>query len=245
MAKSVVLYDGGQPLFKFPACDATRDFGCKFPTQIAGEYERGHFTLGNILQPAAHPYQRDAFLKLKKTDTEVDVALLVVPELHAVTQLFVHIDPNAPAGTDCCTARGDTMQGVTFDVFAKLVDTTKCEEADSIGELIAAGEDFTLPAGFTGLDANAEGVFHAFLDTSTTVVTTTEIPSGDPLVPGEHTTTAVTTTASGVFVPKGKALVIGVKLNSLPTGVDGTYAAMQGRIALVVKADNFEYPIHK
>lgn len=244
-SKTVALYDGGQPKFKFPAHDSTRDFGCMLPTTVAGEYNRGSFTLGNILQPAAHPYQRDALARLKKTDNPVSVALLVVPELHAVTQLFVRTEPKAPIGSDCCRNRGDTMQGVTFDVFAKLVDTTKCDEFDTIEALIDSGEDFPLPAGFTDIDANAENVFHAFLDTSTTTVTTTEVPSLDPLVPDTNTSVAVTTTASGVFIPVGKTLVLGVKLKTLPTGIDGTYHAMQGRIALVTKVDNFEYPIHK
>ncbi|ETD67548.1 hypothetical protein V757_11200 [Pelistega indica] len=252
MAKTVSLYDGGTPQFVFPAADATRRFGCRLPTQVAGEFDRGHFTLGNVLQPAAFPYQRDALAKIKAADVPVDVALLVVPELHSITQVFVHSNPTATvAGQNCCSAVTDSMQGVTFDVFAKLVDATKCgggcsgSEDITIEQLIAEGEDFALPSGFTGIDANAEIVRHGYLDTSSSKETSVVTKIEDPLSGSTIDGAAITTTASTVFVPAGRAVVLGIRLNTAPTGTAGTFAAMQGRIALVVKVDNFEYPISK
>lgn len=247
MAKTLALYDGGMPLFKFPGYDSTRDWGTPLPKQVAGEYNRGYFTLGNILQPAALPYQRDALAKARPTDIPVDVALVVIPELHSVNQIFVSVEPEAPAGPGCCGGANDTMEGVTFSVFAKLVNLSEAGDYDSVAEFIEASPDFELPDGFENLDANAEGYFHGSLATaeSTATTTVTLTDAFDQVEVESAVTSVATTVAPENFVPKGYSLVFGVRLETAPTGTAGVFEAMSGRIALVAKVENFEFPIHK
>lgn len=213
MAKTVALFEGGFPLPQFPACDNVRVWGCPLPKQVAGEYARGYFTLGHIFQPAVVPHQAGAMAKIKPGNVPVDVAMVVVPELHSVTELYLHVDPTAPTTkSGCCGVGGNTMAGVTFEVFAKIVDSAQCEEAESMEALIEAGEDFEVPADFKGIDASQRTIKHAFLDEATRA-----------------------------FVEEGKTLIYGIRLLTAPTGEDITFADLAGRVALVAKVGNFEF----
>ncbi|ETD72764.1 hypothetical protein V757_02160 [Pelistega indica] len=200
---TVMLYQGGNPQPQFPACGNTQRWACPLPTQIAGEYDRGSFTLGTVLQPAAIPFQAG---NLDGAKAGVSVGLLVVPELHSFTQLFVHVDPDAPAGLGCCGGNSNTMAGVTFEVVGKLIDTVGCDDYASIVDRFEAGEDVTVPDALKNIDASIRGAYHAFLDTATTTSTTTEVPSDDPLRGDTNTTVSTTTVASGAFVPEAKPL---------------------------------------
>ena len=151
--------------------------------------------------------------KVKPGNVPVDVAMVVVPELHSVTELYLHVDPTAPTTkSGCCGAGGNTMAGVTFEVFAKIVDSAQCEEAESMEALIESGEDFEVPADFKGIDASQRTIKHAFLDDATRK-----------------------------FVEEGKTLIYGIRLLTAPTGEDITFADLEGRVALVAKVGNFEF----
>lgn len=214
MADSVVLFEGGFPTSQLPAHDAFKTWGCPLPKQIAGEYDRGYFTLGNIFQPAAIPHQAAAMKRLKPTDVPADLAMIVIPEKHSHTELFLQVDPIAPMPiTGRYGPVVNTMAGVTFDVWAKVVDTAACETAKTMEELIGSGTDVEVPAEFKGIDASQHKVVHAFLADD-----------------------------QRKFIEEGKVLVYGIRLLSAPTGQDIKFEDLAGRIALVAKASNFEFP---
>lgn len=189
------LYKGGTPQVVFPGCFGQNVFGPPFPTRVAGEFDRGDFTLGDVLQPASRRYQADAL----STAAVGDVAdMVVVPEQHSMTELFVETDPN-PSRMASVGCAADSMNGVTFDIVGTYYDNTT----------FAAIGPFVAPAGFTGLNANVAAAVHAFAQ---------------------------------VYVPTGQSLVLGVKLNSAPTNTSVTFSDMAGRIALVAKVHDFDYP---
>lgn len=241
MAKTINLYDGGAPQYSFPGCDNIRKWDCPLPNQIAGEYGRGDFTLGTIFQPAAISHQAAAVEGLKKSDFPTVVNLLVIPQLHSMTEVFVRVLPDAYTG-NFCGAPG-AADGVVFNVVGKMVNLSDCANGDVL-EAYAAGEDYELPDVFSDINAAEHGAYHAFLDTSKTITTTVETPNPDPEGADTQTSTSATTTASGTFVPEGKALILGLQFTSGPSTEGVTLDMLTARLALVVKAGNFEFPIH-
>lgn len=67
-----------------------------YPTRVAGEYGRGRFTLGSFFDVLNNGNFRDA---VAAADVGVGdfISLLLVPEKHTVSDVFVEIDPEGGA----------------------------------------------------------------------------------------------------------------------------------------------------
>ena len=187
------LYRGGTPQVNFPGCFGQQVFGPPFPWKVAGEYGRGDFTLGEMLQPASRPYQAAALDGAAVGDV---VELVVVPEEHSLTQLFLKVEPHPPrsAGTSPVGCIRDSMNGVTFDLVGNFYDT----------ETYALLGPWTPPANFTGIDASVDASTHAFVQEY--------IPLGQVLVLGVRLLSAPTN-AGITFADMGGRIVVNTKVH--------------------------------
>ena len=144
----VILFRGGPciPLC-MPFCGpAPADIASKlsFPTRVAGEYDRGRFTLGALYDVMNNGNFRDA---VKAANVEADdfIALLMVPPKHTVSDLFVEVNPEGQVYAPNPRLLKKNAAGATFKIEARLFNSEG--EQQSV---------VTLPAAFNSLAADVK-----------------------------------------------------------------------------------------
>jgi hypothetical protein len=198
------LYKGGNQLLTFPYCDSQREFSLPYPERVAGEYGRGDFTLGDNIQPFYRPYQQAVMRDVKAGDL---VNLLVIPGEHSMSELYVKVEPVAPAIAPGCSSVGciaNTMEGVTVDIVGSVYGVND--------DALVKPPKFTLmmPGVLAGIDASVEKSVHAFMQQ---------------------------------YVEPLTVLLIGVLFVTGPTNAGETFADLAGRITVVAKTHDFQFPL--
>jgi hypothetical protein len=235
---NIQLFKGGTPQTTFPGCFGQQLFDAPFARRVAAEYARGYFTLGESLQPAFRPYQAKELHHAVVGDV---AELLSIPENTLLTSLSLDVDPEPPrvlnaSGVGCIA---DSMDGVTFTVVGTLYDTITGDVVGATGTL----------AGLLASQNNAAGVFSGseLLTSGSWAYATKSIDftfsasSAQVYRAGfAYVSSPVT---PGAFIPKGFTLVLGVQFASAPTNTNLTFADMAGRISLVVKVEDFQFPL--
>lgn len=118
------------------------------PCQVAGEYDRGDFTLGVPFVPSLTRRQSDAMKEITSSaDYPMIIWLEVIPQEHCTwTKMALRIEPDisgaCSSDTSCCKA---DSKGLTFDVVEQEFDN-KTLEPIGAPEVIGA---------WTGLNADA------------------------------------------------------------------------------------------
>lgn len=85
-----------------------------YPRRVAGEYDRGRFTLGNTLDLLNNGRFRNT---VAQADIKVGdfVSLVLVPEEHTYSDVFVKVDPKNYSASPVVFSP-PRVEGVTFDV---------------------------------------------------------------------------------------------------------------------------------
>lgn len=108
-----------------PICDGCRSSDMSehlpFPGKIAGEYNRGNFTLGQSLNPAVNQRQRTALGCVAAAVGDF-IPLLLVPELHTIDDVFVEVQTDQTIYVPNVHVLSNNMAGLTFDVEARIYD---------------------------------------------------------------------------------------------------------------------------
>jgi len=103
-----------------------------FPCQVAGEYNRGDFTLGIPFVPTLTRRQKDAVEKITSADDyPVIIWLAALPQEHYTTAMALRVEPDIStdcAPTTCCKVSPD---GLTFDVVEQEFNMETMEGIDA------------------------------------------------------------------------------------------------------------------
>ena len=212
-----------------PICEGCREstwnrHAHPLPTQVAGEYNRGHFTLGWTLNPLSIGYQRLA-IECQAMVVGDFIAMYAVPELHTVLDVKLSIKPeqtvySSSAQPNRMTYRNN-MVGAQFGLTFQL--------RDSDGVIDAAATLPVVPSGMATVSSPAK-----------------------PAVPTDpqdelHLRAAILPAEGGFFVPKGQSLIVGLTVLALPTANpfgDGPFPMenMSGIVELCSHVVNYEVP---
>ena len=141
-----ILFRGGpciplcMPFCGSPA--ATRAERLRYSDRVAGEYDRGQFTLGALYDVMNNGPFRNA-VKGAEVGVGDFISLLMVPRKHTVNDLFVEVDVDGKVYAPNPRFLKKNAAGATFDIEARLFD------ADGEQQSVV-----TLPALFTGIAAD-------------------------------------------------------------------------------------------
>ena len=134
MAHKSLWFQGKTP-FVVPKCDGKIPQTCPKSKRIAAEYNRGFFTLTNVLNPNIFYDDYGAETPLKKELREVAVGdylwLVLVPPEHRIIDVFAY---NEPTTTEHSSLQ--SMGGITLSLV-----TGKFKEADKDGNCEMTGEE--------------------------------------------------------------------------------------------------------
>lgn len=151
-----ILFRGGPciPLC-MPFCDspaAVRAEKLRYSDRVAGEYDRGQFTLGALYDVMNNGTFRSA---VKGADVGVDdfISLLMVPRLHTVNDLFVQVNSDGKVYAPNPRYIKKNAAGATFDVEARLFNS------EGVQQTVVS-----LPATFAGISAAVDGVKRSALN---------------------------------------------------------------------------------
>lgn len=144
MAHKSIWFQGKKP-FVVPECDGRIPQTCPLSKRIAAEYNRGYYTLTNVLVPNVMYDDIGYELPLKQELRELKVGdylwMILVPPQHMVIDMFIYNDT-----TNAMHSNLDTMGGITLSLVSG-----KFSKADSNGDCGVSGEKvegtIVMPAG--------------------------------------------------------------------------------------------------
>lgn len=172
------------------------------PERIAAEYMHGFFTLSNSFNPLFSVGQADA-IKNASVKAGDFIALLKVPSLHTMVDVFVR---TVPAQSERGYAPVHNSDGLVFTVVAKTYNRDTVTEKGSV--------EFT-----TELNAVTAGT--AMFKRST-------------IKPND----------GGYFIPNDEFVVIGLKVESLPTDKNVSLEEVTSRVEVATHVWDYEVVQH-
>lgn len=222
-----------------PICEGCREstwnrHAHPLPTQVAGEYNRGHFTLGWTFNPLTIGYQRLA-IECQAMAVGDFIAMYGVPELHTLLDVKVAIKPNQTVYGS--SAQPNRMTYLNNMVGLQLGLTIQLRDSDGVLYVPPAVnppadmEVPDVPAGFAAISSPPKPA-----------VATDEQAE-------LHLRGAISPETGGFFVPKGYTAVVGLTVLALPTANPfGTgpfpMELMSGSVELCSHVVNYEVPIN-
>lgn len=133
MAHKSLWFQGKTP-FVVPKCDGKIPRTCPKSTRIAAEYNRGYFTLTNVINPNIFGYDYGVETPLKKELAEAKVGdylwLILVPPKHHITDVFTYNEV-----TQTPQSSLQTMGDITLTLV-----TGKFKEVDENGDCMVTEE---------------------------------------------------------------------------------------------------------
>lgn len=213
-----------------PICEGCREstwdrHAHPLPSRVAGEYNRGHFTLGWYFNPMTVTYERRAIECVAMAVGDF-VSMYVVPELHTIHDVYLSIEPEQTvyASSDMPNRMSYTNNMVGMQVSATF------QLRDEDGVIVTAGTLPEVPATLAGVASPPKPAV------------------GDEQV-NLYRRAAVAPADGGFFVPKGQFLVVGFTIDALPTtNPFGTgpfpMEMMSGAIAMVSHVTDYQHPIN-
>lgn len=125
MAHKSLWFQGRSP-YVVPKCDGRMIPTCPKSERIAGEYNRGYFTLTNVLNPtySYDDYGMETPLKQELAEVKVGdyVWMLLVPPMHVITGYFAYNDTTYTEGSDLSTMGGISLTLVSAKFSASDAD---------------------------------------------------------------------------------------------------------------------------
>lgn len=156
MADVYVIKGGPCIPLCLPFCGTTpadRASRLPYPRRVAGEFDRGRFTLSNVLDLLNNELYRKA---IEDANLQVNdfISMILIPELHTFQEIYVDVDPDNRVVAPVVWTPKQNAAGVTFDVAARLFDKNGAQQST-----------VTLPAGFTGISAATRSASRAAINT--------------------------------------------------------------------------------
>lgn len=126
-----------------------------YPKRVEGTFARGHFVLGNLLNPAQIEHQ---YLALKNTAIAVDdfMPLILVPPRHLITDVLTEIVTEQTTYAPNTFTHSNNMAGLTVSLEMRLMDA----DGNQVGAIPQA-------AAHTGIDASNPSVLRAAVSAAT------------------------------------------------------------------------------
>lgn len=181
------------------------------PHRVAGEYQHGFFTGSGSLYPTYSIGQKEA-LETFEPGVGDFIGLFIIPAHYVIHDVASRVFPTRPALNGVTPKTNGN--GFSFDVELRKYDSNTREEKS---DKLQIGDELS------GIEANKEFFGRTELVQNQTV--------GD---------TTITSTAT-YFVPSDEFVVIGIKINSLPSDDGVTIADFTGQIAVGAHVTDFEF----
>lgn len=183
-----------------------------YPTRVAGEYGRGDFTLGSYFDMLNNSRFRETVQEASVGVGDV-ISLLLVPEEHTVSDVFVKVYPNNNVVAPVSWAPPRNAAGATFSVVAR--------RYSAAGVLLGT---LAQPAGLADLDfAPDDGGSPPKL---------IDLAIRQPIEGG-----------AGYFVPTGSWLEFGLQIETMPSDATVKIEDLTTAVGLVVKVHDYQHPL--
>ena len=129
MAHKQMWYQG-QAEYKVPKCDGKPSFTCPKSKRIAVEYNRGYFTLTNVINPNIFydnlGVEGWLYKELKETAVGDYLWLVLVPPKHHMTDVFLYNETTLTEHSSLVSMGGISLTLVTGE-FTEADADGKCE----------------------------------------------------------------------------------------------------------------------
>lgn len=139
-----ILWFQGSGAGKVTPCLDGPVFTCPESKRIAAEYNQGHYKLSNVMNTGVHPYDfgNTGWLARKLNDVKAGdiVWLALVPPLHVVDDIFMHLHAGQDEGSSL-----NTLAGAKFTLVASRFSGATDEQTDAsngctmVGSLVEGG----------------------------------------------------------------------------------------------------------
>lgn len=182
----------------------------KPPHRVAGEYQHGFFTGSGTIYPTFSVGQKEA---LDSFEPQVGdfIGLFIIPAHHEIHRVAARVFPTRPLLNG--TVPKTNGNGLSFDVELRKFDQdTREEKSDKV----------TLGNELNGIQGNQE-----FFN-RTKLVETKQV--GDNSVEVD----------TSYFVPSDEFVVVGIKINSLPSDDGVSLSDYTGQISTIVHVTDYE-----
>ena len=100
-----------------------------YPTRVAGEYDRGRFTLGNTLDLLNNSRYRNAIAQSTIAVGDF-ISLVLIPEEHTYSDVFVRVNPDNYAASPV-VFNPPKVTGVTFDVEVRIFNKDGVQQSSA------------------------------------------------------------------------------------------------------------------